>query len=114
MTYAAPDAFDFKTRFRPAFDDVPDSVVADVLMEVGVSHDEAWPDAERRTAVMLHAAHVLTVEKMSARFPGVKRVKDGSIELEREASAGDGLKATSYGQRLLGMISGRTLGPIVV
>lgn len=105
MAYDAPTAAQFKERF-PAFASVADFDVENALSDAARRVDETWAEGDFARARMLYAAHVLVLDGQGTgrevKLSGFKRIKIGSLELERagDTSAGS-LSSTSYGQRFL-------------
>ena len=114
MAYTAPTAADLKARF-PAFAAVDDAVVDAALAEAGQRVDEGWLEADFATARLLYAAHVLTMDGQGAStetgMAGVKRIKVGPLELERDPG---GLTATSYGARFAELERLNFAGPLAL
>jgi hypothetical protein len=110
VAFVAPTEADFKARF-PVFAAVDSAAVIGALAEAAARVDDSWPSETRFIATMLYAAHVLVLDSQGtsteAQLAGFKRLKIGSLELERSASAaaqfGD-LGSTSYGQRFLALM----------
>jgi hypothetical protein len=104
MSYTAPTAADLKARF-PAFSTVDDGVVTSALADAARKVDETWAEGDFAMARMLYAAHVMTLDGLGtsreAKLLGFKRIKVGTLELERGAdgSVGGGLSSTTYGMR---------------
>lgn len=115
---------DVKGRF-PAFDGVADDVVQGAIDEAARRVDASWPDDDARLGLMLYAAHILTLDghgggadaAAATMGPGWRRMKVGSLELERSDSGAAGgsvdvLSATSYGRRFADLV--RRLFPAVL
>jgi hypothetical protein len=104
VAYSAPDADALKARF-PAFADVADATLEAALVRARRHVDDTWIEDDRAEAEMLYAAHDMTLDGLGAtreaQLAGFKRLKLDTLELERQASAGDPgtLKSTSYGVR---------------
>lgn len=110
MAYVPATATLVKARF-PAFAAVDDAVIEAALTEARRMVDATWLEDDRQTAEMLHAAHGLTLDGQGAtreaQLQGFKRLKLGSLELEREAGAGASgstFALTSFGQRFLDLL----------
>ena len=121
MAYDAPTASDLKAAF-PAFATVADPAINAALAEAGGRADASWPDADRRLGVMLFAAHTLTLGGLGssneAQFGAFKRLKIGSLELEKAASGADralpgSLHSTSFGTRYAALVA-RLFPPVLV
>ena len=113
MAYEAPTTSDLRTFF-PAFEAVSDTAVEFALEEAASRAGDEWPDRERRLGVMLYAAHTLTMDGQGssneAQFGAFKRLKIGSLELEKATSGADkatpgSLASTSYGVRFQALVS---------
>lgn len=120
MPYETPTATDMKERF-PAFAAVGEKPVEAALREGERQVDESWPADDRVTAVLLYAAHVLTLDGLGtsteAQLAGFRRLKIGSLELESataaSAASASSLLATSYGRRFVDLIR-RVRGPAIL
>ncbi|ACL61747.1 DUF4054 domain-containing protein [Methylobacterium nodulans] len=126
MAYAPPTVADLTVRF-PAFDGVPDETILAALEDAASVADNGWPEADRRKAVMLQAAHDMTLrglgtgaeaELAKAGALGFTSFRSGQLQLDRaEASAqasGDPLAQTTYGRELLALIRSHFPGVLVV
>lgn len=120
MAYTAPTASDLIQRF-PTFAGVDEDAIARVLLEAEGRVNESWSEADWTLGQLLYAAHVLTMDGLGAstevQLAGFRRIKVGSLELERAASASSGgtlLGSTSYGQRYLGMAARYGAGAVLV
>ncbi|MFE1598191.1 DUF4054 domain-containing protein [Methylobacterium sp. ID0610] len=127
MAYTPPTAADFKLRF-PAFSTAPDEQVAGFLEDAASVADDGWPDADRRKAVMLQAAHDMTTRGIgggveaklaAAGALGFKSFRSGGLSLDRAddpaaAASGDPLAQTVYGRELLALIRSRFPGVLVI
>lgn len=119
MSYAIPSAAAFKARF-PAFAAVDDAQIDRALALANQNAaDGRWDDLNRTEAVMLYAAHVLTIdgfgtgaeaEAAAAGASGFRSIRSGALSLERfDAAGGSGgippseLASTSYGKRYLAL-----------
>lgn len=106
MAYTVPTAADLKARY-PAFAAVGEPVVDQALLEASNRVDDSWSEKDYPTAIMLYAAHLLALDglgtSVEVQLAGFKRVKAGSLELERsdkDGAIGAGsILSTSYGQR---------------
>lgn len=130
MPYVPPTPADFKELF-PAFADVSDEAVQFALDEASLYVDDCWMESDRRPAVMLYAAHALTLQGLgtgaeaqaaAAGASTMQRIKSGSFELERGSSASSGGAGavpdpwgmTSYGRRFYALLRRNAGGPFVV
>ncbi|ACL61047.1 DUF4054 domain-containing protein [Methylobacterium nodulans] len=126
MAYAPPTPADLKARF-PAFGTVPDETISVALEDAASVADNGWPDADRRKAVMLQAAHDMTLrgigtgaeaELAKAGALGFTSFRSGQLQLDRaEDSAqasGDPLAQTTYGRQLLDLFRQRSPGILVI
>ncbi|WP_427023034.1 DUF4054 domain-containing protein [Aureimonas ureilytica] len=113
MAYEAPTPTDLKAVF-PVFANVPDATIQFALTEAGRRTSDQWPDEDRRLGVMLYAAHTLTMDGQGssneAQFGAFKRLKIGSLELEKATSGADAampgsLRSTSFGVRFQALAS---------
>jgi len=105
MAYTAATAATFKARF-PVFVDVDDAIITSALDRARLVVDDSWIEAYRQEAEHLHAAHELTLDGLGAtrdaQLQGFRRLKLGSLELERESgssSTSTTYALTTYGQR---------------
>jgi hypothetical protein len=130
MAYVAPTPAEFKEAF-PSFADVPDEAVQFALDEASLYVDDCWIEDFRRPAVMLYAAHALTLQGLgtgaeaqaaAAGASDMRRIKSGSFELERASSTSTGGAGaipdpwglTSYGRRFYALLKRNRGGPLVV
>lgn len=102
----------FKTRF-PAFADVSDETVQSVLDEATArTVAGSWTSStDYDLAIMLYTAHTLTLDgqgtSTEAQLAGFKRLRIGSLELERQdagSTSFGSMSSTSYGQRYLQLV----------
>lgn len=126
MPYEVPAPADLKARF-PALAGVADSVIAVALAEAQGRVDRSWPESDYQPALLLYAAHVLTLdghgagteaEMARAGASGFQRMKSGSLELDRgqasgSSGGGSDLAQTGYGRRFLEMVR-RNFPPVLV
>lgn len=105
MAYTAATSETFKARF-PAFADVDDAVIDSALDRARLVVDDSWIESDRQEAENLAAAHELTMDGLGAtreaQLQGFRRLKLGSLELERESGAASSTSTynlTTYGQR---------------
>lgn len=119
MAYTAATAASFKVRF-PAFVAVDDALITSALDRARLTVDSTWIEADRQEAENLHAAHELTLDGQGAtreaQLQGFRRLKLGSLELEREAGAdAAGIYAlTTFGQRFLALLKRSQPGVIAI
>ena len=118
MAYVQPDADTLQTRF-PAFAAVSDSVIEAALVRARRVVDDSWMADDRAEAEMLHAAHEMVMEGLGtnreAQLAGFKRLKLGSLELERDTGATTtGFNATTYGQRFRQILKRNKPGIMVI
>jgi hypothetical protein len=108
MSYTAPTAADLKARF-PAFSTVSDDLVTSALDDAARRVDETWTEGDFAMARMLYACHVMALDGLGsgreAKLLGFKRIKVGSLELERggDGSVAGDLSSTTYGNRFIGL-----------
>ena len=108
MAWAAPTETEFVERF-PAFAATDASAIEAAFAEAALAVDDSWiTEADYRAGFMLYTAHVLTLdglgETREAQLTGFRRLKLGSLELERSGGeASGGLNETSYGRRYLAL-----------
>lgn len=106
MAYTAATATTMKARFT-AFAAVDDAVLTAALDRARRMVDDTWLANDRQEAEHLYAAHDLTMDGVGAtreaQLQGFKRLKLGSLELEREAASSSTslstLNLTTYGKR---------------
>lgn len=120
MAYTAPTAAEMKARFT-TFAAVDDAVVGEALTEAASRVGTDWPEPDWRLGQMLYAGHVLTLDGNGAstevQLAGFKRIKVGSLELERAASSAAStsiISTTSFGQRYLELAARYNAGPVLV
>lgn len=130
MAYVAPTPEEFKAAF-PSFADVSDDAVQAALDEAALYVDACWIEDFRRPAVMLYAAHALTLQGLGTGAESqaaavgasdARRIRSGSFELERTSSASSGGAATvpdpwgmtSFGRRFYALLRRNRGGPFVV
>ena len=131
MAYSPPTVADFKARFT-AFGPINspnDPQVQQALEDAATVADDGWPDAVRSQAVMLKAAHELTLDgvgtgteaKLAASGAmGFTSFSSGGLSLTRSAAAASsssditGYGQTTYGRRLQALIRSRFPGVLVV
>lgn len=114
MAYTVPTAADLEARF-PEFASVDDAIVTAAITEAGLQVDQSWSEADYTLALMLLAAHTLTLEGRGtgtqaqlAAVGDFSRIKSGDLEVQRAQktgaggfSANDVLASTNYGARFL-------------
>lgn len=99
------------------------------LEDAATVADATWSDADRRQAVMLKAAHELTLdgvgtgteaELASTGLLGFSSIRSGALSLDRGQSASatsfdpNGYSLTVYGRRLQALIRSRFIGVLAV
>lgn len=101
MAYTVPAPADLKARY-PAFAAVADATVQVWLDDAATFADASWPDADRRTGVMAHAAHRMAELGIGASSVplGVTSFKSGtfSATVSDKTASATGLDATVYGR----------------
>lgn len=126
MPYEVPAPADLKARF-PALAGVADAVIAVALAEAQGRVDRSWPENDYQPALLLYAAHVLTLdghgtgaeaEMARAGASGFQSMKSGSLSLDRgdgfsATAGGSDLAQTGYGRRFLEMVR-RNFPPVLV
>lgn len=106
MPYTTPTAAQLKTRY-PAFAAVDAAVIDAVILEALSVVDTSWIEADYQPAVMLYAAHLMTMEGVGAtteaQLAGFKSLQVGSLSLTRSdnATAAGTLTSTTFGTRFL-------------
>ena len=110
MAYETPTPAELKAT-HPKFAGVADQVVADAITEGEGKVGDDWREADRRPAVMLYAAHVMTLNghgtgtdaQLAAEGLGdFQRIKSGTLDVSRFGRGGGGatgLDSTGYGKR---------------
>lgn len=63
MPYILPTAQEFKTRFTPTFDDLPDGYIDAVIFESARNVDQCWTEDDYQPAIMFLTAHNISEEK---------------------------------------------------
>jgi hypothetical protein len=120
MPYVAPVPVDLQERFQ-AFAGVDDQAIQWSLDEALLRVDTSWDANDYRLAVMLYAAHILTLDgfgtggEAQMALQGLSdftSITSGGLSLSR-ASGGSELSSTTYGQRFLAM-QRRNSTPILV
>lgn len=107
--YTKPTPGHFLARY-PSFAAVPYLTIQDYLTEAGKRVDESWTQGDYARAMMLYAAHEMTIDglgtgtqaQLAAQGLGdFQRIKSGSLDVQRfdRSKGGDALASTSYGQR---------------
>lgn len=112
MAYTTPTLADFRIRY-PAF-----AATADATIEAWLADGDAgttnWPDDDRARAVMLFAAHNLSIGGQGGAIPaGVTSFKSGtfSATLSDAAASRTGYSATVYGREYLDLVRRHFAGP---
>lgn len=105
--YTVPGPAQFITRY-PRFAQADPDAIADALSEAASRVDETWREADFGRAIMLYAAHVLTLdghgtgtEAQIAGLGDFQRIESGGLKLSRfDRFFTPGVMAlTSYGKR---------------
>lgn len=130
MAYVAPTPAEFKAAF-PLFAGVADGPIQFALDEATIYIDDTWgEDLVRRTAVMLYAAHALTLQGLGdgaeaavigAGASDFHIVRSGQFEVQRGTTtsldggsgAPDPWGMTSYGRRFYALLL-RTIPAVAV
>lgn len=124
MAYVTPTPADLKAM-HPKFAAVVDQVVADAIAEGEGRVDDTWLERDRRPAVMLYAAHVMTMNghgsgteaQLAADGLGeFQSIRSGGLSVtrfERGRDAGT-LGSTSYGKRFRELLRLNHGGPRAV
>lgn len=126
MAYVRPTPAQFKIRYDQ-FAGVADALIELVMLEAPV--DETWLESDYQKAIMLYAAHKLTIEgkgtgaaaEVVAEYGlGVTKLKAGDTEIQFAGSAAAGSSgggttfgATIYGQQFAELCQLNQGGPIV-
>ena len=97
MAYVDPTSATLKARF-PAFASVDDAVVSQAITEAMRSVDQTWTEGDYTLAIMLRAAHILTLDD-GCRLLGFGR--EGLLYHDCDATKGDS------GSPILGHRDGR-------
>lgn len=104
MAYEEPTVVEFKARF-PKFVGTPDLTVQAALDEAGLFVDQSWPESYYKTAKMLYACHVLTLEgqgtggesQMAASgLLMLKRIRSGELDVERFSAKDQGQEVADW------------------
>jgi hypothetical protein len=117
MPYTVPAPADLAARF-PAFAAVPPAALAGAIAEALARVDATWLPADYPVAVMLLAAHTLTLDGLGAGAEaaaaaagtlGFASVRSGGLSLERarapqSAAEPTMLAETTYGRRFLALL----------
>ena len=117
MPFTVPTAADLAARF-PAFAAVAPATLAQAIAEARTRVDETWLPADRTIALMLLAAHGLTLDgfgtgaeaaSAAAGALGFTGMRSGSLSLERQRSPRGAaepslLAETTYGRRFLALL----------
>lgn len=121
--YSTPTVAQFLSRF-PKFQGSDSDAIADALGEGAGRVSESWVEADYPRAIMLYAAHILTLDGhgsgAEAKFAGLEsfsRIKSGSLELERRSGSGvvlNTLNSTAYGRRFAELQRLNFAGPLVI
>ena len=110
-----PALADFRARF-PVFSSVADPAVETILVEARRGTNDSWTEADRTSATLYLAAHLLASEGFggtagsNALTGPVKRRKVGDVETEfagpgqGSGSSSSQYATTIYGQRYLSLL----------
>ena len=114
MAYTIPTLATFRALY-PAFDAVADATV-EAWLTKGDTETARWPDTDRADAVMLFAAHRMTVGGLgtSTASSGVTSFKSGtfSATMTESAASRTGYGSTTYGLDYLDLMRRNFAGPI--
>lgn len=120
--YVVPGPAQFITRY-PRFAQTDPDAIADALAEAATRVDTTWVEADFARAIMLYAAHVLTMdghgsgtEAQLAGLGDFQRIESGGLKLSRfDRFFTPGVMAsTSYGKRFAELQRLNFAGPRVV
>ncbi len=117
MSYTVPAPADLAARF-PAFAAVPPAALAGAIAEAGARVDTSWLPDDYPIALMLLAAHILTLDGLgtgaeaaaaAAGTLGYASVRSGGLSLDRArpprgAAEPSILAETTYGRRYLALL----------
>lgn len=116
MAFTIPTAADLKARF-PVFAAVADPTITSAIVEAQTRIDASWTDEDGPLAIMLYAAHVMTLDGLGAGAEaemakagalGFQTMRSGALTLERKADAAGAdrsiLNETMYGRRFLALL----------
>lgn len=104
MAYEEPTVAEFQARF-PKFQDTPDATIQAALDEAALFVDNSWPESFYKTAKMLYACHVLTLEGQgtggesqmaTAGLLMLKRIRSGELDVERFSAKDQGQDVTDW------------------
>jgi len=125
-----PTAEQFRERFSPTFDDVPDEKIGFALGDAARWVDDSWYEGDYQRAIMFLAAHYLVSEGALDGDGDMPSWAVGPMTSEKLGDASNtwasraqvtgttGLDAelatTAYGQRFLAIRRANRGGPIVV
>jgi hypothetical protein len=124
--YAKPTAQDLIDRY-PAFAGVAVSTIEYWLKDAERSVDTSWLEGDYAPALMLQACHMMTLIGLgtgaeaaaaAAGASGFKRMRSGSLDLERfdsgDGGTAGGYDATTYGQQFARLLRQNKAGPRVM
>lgn len=127
MPYVLPTIANLKERF-PIFASVGDPILQGALNEGANKVDTTWREVDYQNAIMLFAAHVLTIDGhgtgREAKFAalaeaGISSIKISSLAISLKKGGSEGssksygtLSSSSYGKRFLDLM--RVNHPAVV
>lgn len=122
MSYTAATPANLKAKFT-VFSAVADADLQSALDDAALMVDDTWASEDDfQLGQMLLAAHYLTLNGLGtsneSQFAGFKRLKIGSLELERattsDQEAAGNLGSTMFGQRFKALLRQNRPGPLVV
>lgn len=119
MAYTVPTANQLQAKY-PAFADVLDATIDLYIADAPV--DETWLERDYANAIMLWAAHTMTLngigvdEVAGYAAAGVSRIKSGTLDVSfRDGGAAmTGYQATGYGRQFADLLKVNKGGPRVV
>lgn len=121
MAYVRPTPAEFKAKY-PAFADVPNATIQSYLDDSPV--DECWLETDYAKAIMLWAAHTMTVNGIGsdeigiAGAAGLSRLKSGTLDVSfKDSSTDDGMGGyggTAYGRQFYELLRANRGGPRIV
>lgn len=116
MSYVQPGVADLQARF-PTFAAVPAPAIAAALTEALARVDTSWTEADYAPAILLYAAHVLTLDGQgtsaeaalaAAGALGFTTLQSGTLSIGRSpppaAAVGAILAETTYGRRFMALL----------
>lgn len=118
--YGKPTPANFKAKY-PAFAAVPDATIQAYLNDAPV--DESWLESDYAKAIMLWAAHAMTVNGIGVTeiegyaASGLSRLKSGTLDVsfKDSASSADGQwSGSKYGPQFYALLRANRGGPRVI